>query len=154
MEAGVGIELRPITDDNFDECVGLRLADEQAGFVDSNAYSIAEASVRPWMVARAVYWDEQMVGFAMYSQEPDPRDGRRWIHRLMIDRAHQRRGYGRATMREIVRLMSALPGCDEIMIGYLPHNHVAKRLYESVGFQELGLAPWGTEMMARYAVER
>ena len=44
-----------------------------------------------------------MVGFTMFSIYPDPREGHHWVHRFMIDRRHQGRGYGRAGVREVLR---------------------------------------------------
>lgn len=144
------ITLRQITRDIFDECVELRIADEQVGLVASNVYSIAESAIDHSLVPRAIYAGETMVGFAMYDCLPDPRDGRYWIHRLMIDARYQGNGYGRAGLLAMMAVMLNQPGCDEIMIGHYPHNVVAGKLYESVGFVELGLAPWGGEIIARY----
>ncbi|HLI51538.1 MAG TPA: GNAT family N-acetyltransferase [Thermomicrobiaceae bacterium] len=144
------VSLRPITRENFDECVGLRIADDQTGLVASNVYSIAESAIDPSLVPRAIYAGETMVGFAMYDCQPDPRDGRYWIHRLMVDTHYQGKGFGRAGLLAVMQVMLAQPGCDEIMIGHYPHNIAAKTLYESVGFVELGPAPWGGEVIARY----
>lgn len=144
------ITLRPITRENFDECVGLRISDDQAGLIASNVHSIAESAIDPSLVPRAIYAGETMVGFAMYDRQPDPRDGRYWIHRLMIDERYQGKGYGRAGLLAMMQAMLAQPGCDEIMIGHYPHNVVARKLYESAGFVELGPAPWGGEVIARF----
>jgi ribosomal protein S18 acetylase RimI-like enzyme len=42
-----------------------------------------------------------MVGFVMYGIDAD--DDNYWIYRLMIDARHQRKGYGRAAMTELLR---------------------------------------------------
>ena len=41
------VSLRPITPENLDECISLKVADHQKGFVAPNIYSLAEASVSP-----------------------------------------------------------------------------------------------------------
>lgn len=41
------ISLRPVTRENFDDVVDLKLLDHQQDFLASNAYSIAEASLNP-----------------------------------------------------------------------------------------------------------
>ncbi len=38
---------------------------------------------------------------------------------------------------------------EVILLGYYPDNLEAKQLYKKVGFQEIGIAPWG-EMLAKY----
>ncbi|RIK40940.1 MAG: hypothetical protein DCC58_13200 [Chloroflexi bacterium] len=136
------VELRPLTADNWEAAVNLRVADDQSALLESNAVSIAESRFHPWMLPLALYHEEEMVGFTMFSQYPDPREGHHWVHRFMIDRRHQGRGFGRAGMRAVVQYMAAIPGCDEIWIGYDRDNRAAARLYRAVGFRETGPAPW------------
>ncbi|HET8627854.1 MAG TPA: GNAT family N-acetyltransferase [Thermomicrobiales bacterium] len=64
-------------------------------------------------------------------------------YRLMIDRDHRRKGYGRAAMREVIARLRATPDCPDVLIGYEPDNAVAARLYRELGFEEIGPAPWG-----------
>lgn len=66
------IILRDVTKENWQACVGLRLAPEQEHFVASNAYSLAESKFMPTFIPQAIYARatpndaERMVGFAMY----------------------------------------------------------------------------------------
>lgn len=151
--------LRDVTKENWQECVRLRLAPEQEHFVASNAYSLAESKFMPTFIPQAIYGrddasgEEAMVGFVMYGLYPDgePPFGRRhWIFRLMIDRDHQGRGYGRAALREVLARLAADPACQNVLIGYEPENAVARKLYLSLGFREIGPAPWG-ELVAERA---
>jgi pimeloyl-ACP methyl ester carboxylesterase/GNAT superfamily N-acetyltransferase len=146
------VELRELTAENWLECVELQLTDDQQGLLDSNAVSIAESRFHPWMLPLAIYAGETMVGFVMYSDERDPRLPRYWVHRLMIDRRQQGRGYGRAAMQEVIRRIAAKPDGDEVWIGYVPQNDVARRFYASLGFEEQGEAPWGGDLIARLRV--
>ena len=50
----------------------------------------------------------ELVGFLMHALDPD--ENSRWIYRLMIDRNHQGRGYGRAALRALMAHLHSLPG--------------------------------------------
>src|SRR5215212_3967979 len=108
------ITLQPITRDNLWAVVELQLHPGQEAFVADNIDSIANASVEPTWVPLAVYAGEAVVGFVMYGQHP-PDTGAWWVIRLMIDRAHQGQGYGRAAMEAVIALMAERVGCEEIV---------------------------------------
>jgi diamine N-acetyltransferase len=127
--------LKPITTENWQVCIDLRVKEEQANFLPSNLYSIAEAQFYPQAVPLAIYCEQdQMVGFVLHGV--DVESGKWKIFRLMIDRAHQGKGYGRAAMEQVIEQLSAQPGCDEILIAYQTANDAARRLYASLGFVE------------------
>jgi len=130
------VSLRPITVDNWQQCVRLTLKEEQRDFVAPNMYSLAQAAYETYCVPLAIYEGETMVGFVMYALNPD--DNAYWIYRLMIDRDHQGKGYGREGMRQVIERLKALPGCDKIFISYEPENSAAEKLYESMGFAKTG----------------
>jgi diamine N-acetyltransferase len=131
----IEVSLKPITVDNWKECVGLKVKDEQSNFVPSNLYSIAEAQFYPQAVPLAVYNEqEQMVGFVLYGVDVE---SEKWkIFRLMIDQSHQGKGHGRAAMEQVIGRLRAQPGCSEILIAYQADNDAARRLYASFGFIE------------------
>ena len=140
------ITLCEITRDNFQECLRLQPAPGQEHFVASTVYSLAEARVEPTLTPLAVYDGARMVGFAMWGHDPD--ENRYWILRLLIDRADQGKGYGRAALTEVISRLSRLPDCTSISISYHPDNRVAERLYESLGFRRTG-ERLGHEVVAR-----
>ena len=130
--------LRDITVSNWQECSNLKVRDEQARFVPTNLYSIAEAQFYPQAVPLAIYDSAgRMVGFVLYGVEVA--SGQWKVFRLMIDQAHQGQGYGRAAMEQVLERLSAQPGCDEVFISYQDDNQAARRLYASLGFVEQGL---------------
>ena len=101
------VTLRPITVKNWSECVELAPTEEQvqAGFVTSNAFSLAQASFESWWQPTGIYTDEMMVGFVMVGTWPTtglpsyiPEDevpvGEDHILRFMIDGRYQHKGYG------------------------------------------------------------
>ncbi|MDQ4043882.1 MAG: GNAT family N-acetyltransferase [Chloroflexota bacterium] len=147
----VRVDLRSLTAENWEECLRLELAEDQVAFVESNAWSVAESRFHHWMLPLAIYDADngEMVGFVMYSDERDPREPRYWVHRLMIDHRCQGRGYGRGAIYEVIRRIAAKPDGDELWIGYHPDNDVARRFYASLGFEEIGEAPWGGDIVAR-----
>lgn len=130
------VRIEPITAANWRQAVALRVADGQERYVASNVTSIAESKVHPYREVFAIYDGDVMVGFTMFGREPD--DGCDWISRLMIDREHQGRGYGRAAMEAVLRALRTRPGCREIRIGFVPENVAARGLYLSLGFEDRG----------------
>jgi len=143
------ISLRKIDQHNWEECVHLKPKHEQQGFIASNLYSIAEAQFLPAFITKSIYFEETLVGFSMYGI--DPEDGNYWIYRFMIDERYQRLGYGKSAMKLIINdIENQDDRSDVIWLGYKPNNNEARKLYEKVGFQEVGLAPWG-EIIAKYS---
>jgi diamine N-acetyltransferase len=67
----------------------------------------------------------------------DPQDESFWIGGLVIDRRHQRRGYGRAVVAHLLERATA-NGHREAALSYDPQNTLAQSLYASMGFAETG----------------
>lgn len=136
MDSGPPIELREITMKNFRECIGLSVAEDQRGFVASNMYSLAEAKADGVSNPLAIYSGDTMVGFTMYCF--DAESGTGYIDRLMVAADHQRRGYGRAAMAEVISRLRNTLGCLWIRTSFEPTNAVADALYHSLGFHRTG----------------
>lgn len=127
------VTLRPITRETLDDIISLAVADGQAGYVAQNIYSLAQAAVIPQYIPRAVYAGETPVGFVMYGF--DAEEDAFCINRLMIDKAHQGKGYGRQAMALMLRdIRAAQPKRAVCYISFKPQNAVARALYESLGF--------------------
>ena len=143
------VHLRPVTKDNFAACVALRVADGQEGFVPTVAQSPAQAYVDPLLTPLAIYdaaalgWERPPVppvGFTMY----EVNGGVGFITRLLVDRQHQGRGYGRAAMTEVVRRLRLCPDVELIATSHKPGNAGASQLYKSLGFTAWDIA-WTAE---------
>jgi diamine N-acetyltransferase len=135
------ITLRELTRDTWEDCVDLEVAEHQSNFVSSNLVSLAEAQFYPGTVCRAVYADEAMVGFVMYGPDAEyapAESGAYAFVRLMIDRHHQGKGYGRAAITAVIEAIKSMPESRTLYTSYVPENTQAGHLYESVGFQPTG----------------
>ncbi|HEX8560036.1 MAG TPA: GNAT family N-acetyltransferase [Pyrinomonadaceae bacterium] len=139
------ITLRDVDRENFRRCIQLEVHEGQRDYVASNLFSIAQSKVEPAYRTQAVYDGEEMVGFVMYGY--DAEEGCHAVSRVMIDKNHQGKGYGRALMTEVVRRLRAEPGCRQIALSVNPANRPAAALYESLGFVKTGEVSHGEDVM-------
>lgn len=129
------IHLEPVTVNNWKACIALEPAPGQEGFLPSNLYSIAESQFYSEARSGAIYNEhEQLVGYVLFGRDVF---ANKWkIFRIMIDKSHQRKGYGKSTMMEIIEQISKEPDGNEILISYQDNNQVARKLYAKLGFIE------------------
>lgn len=138
------VQLKPITRDNLDEVLALKVKDSQAGFVSPTAESLAQAYVySETAFPFAVYSGRDVVGFIMmgYYEAKDYYT----LWKLLIDERYQHRGYGRKALELGIAFLKERFRVKEVYTGVLPENHTAKKLYHSVGFTETGLFENGME---------
>ncbi|SHG77766.1 GNAT family N-acetyltransferase [Massilia sp. CF038] len=144
----MNVTLHPITIDNFEAVMDLELPPEQARYLDSNAYSIAQAHYYPDWQPRAIYCDGTPVGFALYDTSGDDEPGHYAIYRLMVAHHLQNKGIGRRAMALLLDEIRAQPDVRRVTICYKTDNPTARRFYASLGFAEIGLSEDG-EMVAQ-----
>ncbi len=131
------VTLREITKDNYEKCLSLSVAENQKGFVSSVAYSPVQAWVyRDTAYPFAVYAGKTMVGFVMLGYYELKEQYTLW--KLMIDKEHRNRGYGREALRLGIQFLVDSFGATEIYTAYERSNSVARDLYRSFGFRETG----------------
>ena len=121
-----------------DEVVAIEVTEEQKHFIDppSVAEFLADDEDHPTFNAYAVCHAETVVGLACYGQEVDHERWRWWIPLVVVDRRHQGKGYGRATMEAIIAgIRNEAPDCRAIGLSCKPENVAANRLYRSLGFE-------------------
>lgn len=129
--SAMNISLRKIDENNWRECIRLKVKEDQMKFVASNENGLALAYAHKEMEPRGIYSGEEMVGFVMYAKDPD--DGLYYINRLMIDVKHQGKGVGTEALRILLgNLKNA--GANSVDIMHKPDNYSAIRLYERLGF--------------------
>ena len=137
------IELREITDTNRDAVLAIHAGPAEGRYVSSVADSLEEAAEtpegNPWY--RAVYLDDQPVGFVMLSWDvtPDPPDilGPWFLWKLLVDERRQRGGIGRAILDEVVRLIRA-EGATELLTSHGEGDGSPAGFYERLGFVPTG----------------
>jgi diamine N-acetyltransferase len=142
--------LEEIRADNWRACTELEVEESQQRFVAPAANYLVQCAYGdlPWRPL-AVRVGEEVVGFVMWGV--DPADESFWIGGLIIDRRHQRHGYGRAVVTQLLE-RAAADGHREAALSYDPENNVARLLYASMGFVETGELE-GDETVARKRLE-
>ncbi len=140
------VTLRQITQETVEPVMNLEVAEDQRNLVAPNAYSIAEAHFEPKAWCRAIYADDEPVGFIMLFDDPDKPIYYLW--RMMIGEGHQRKGYGRRAMELLVEYVRSRPNAKEILVSYVPGEGTPQPLYEGFGFEETGRVE-GDEVVMR-----
>lgn len=136
------VTLREITADTVRSVMRLAVAEHQKGFVAPNAVSLAQAlfSTQAWY--RAVYADEEPVGFVMLADEslenPPPAKPAIGLWRFMIDARHQGRGIGRAALQRVIEHVRAKGLFDTLELSYVPGPGCPEPFYKSLGFRDTG----------------
>lgn len=135
--------LRELTESNRAAVVGLSVAPAQRRFVGSVAGALDDAAEipegNPWY--RAIYADDEPVGFVMLSWDvtPDPPRiiGPWFLWKLLIDERHQRLGYARAAVRLVADVVRA-EGATELLTSYAQGDGEPWPFYRSLGFRPTG----------------
>jgi diamine N-acetyltransferase len=140
----MSLELRPVTLENWNALIKLKVREDQKNFVASNLYSIAEAQFGfeeegHWnLFPYGLYMDEEPIGFAMTGLNYGHSHFQGLILRLMVDEKYQGQGYGRAAMESMLASFRADECVSVVCITYEPENDPARKLYSSLGFEETG----------------
>ncbi len=132
----VTVELIAVTADNWRDCADIEADEAQRTFVAPVTRYLCLCHYGGVWQPLAIVAGEQVVGFAMWAVDPDDRSG--WIGGLVIDREHQRRGYGRAAATALLERLRSEQGCPSAALSYAPQNAAARALYHSLGFAENG----------------
>ena len=147
------ITLKKITHGNLCECIyEIETTDEQKGFVDSNVESLAEAYASitngGFATPYAIYDNDTIVGFVMYTFADKPGGDLSppytlpcyYIWRILIDKNHQGKGFGKQAIAKIIEEIKTMPygKADCIYTSCAPDNIPSKSLFKSFGFVETG----------------
>lgn len=149
----MNIKLKPITDENREAVLALSVREDQP-FVAPNDLSLkhaAEANAEHPGIARpfAIYADDRLVGFCMFSFNPEDEDlsDRYWLWRFMIDQNEQDKGIGQAALQEIIRYFKD-NGADRLYLSTEAENEKGLHIYHKAGFRETG-ANYGEVVLMR-----
>jgi len=141
------INFKEITKENLLSILKLSVFDEQKDQVAPNAFSIAEGHYNETAWFRGIYKDDQAVGFVMlYLNNEDKEYG---VWRFMIDKDHQGKGYGRASMDLIKKVMKEkVSDITSFFLSYVPKEKGgADEFYKKVGFEDTGEISHGEKVM-------
>ncbi len=139
------VSLREITEDTVNSILALEVADNQKGFVATNAKSLAQAHFSNNAWYRGIYADDTPVGFVMLYVDTDKRDYFLW--RFMIDKNHQKKDYGLCAMKLVIDFVRSLPGATEFGLSFVPGNGDPSGFYAKLGFVETDEWEGGEKVM-------
>ncbi|MFC4805490.1 GNAT family N-acetyltransferase [Filifactor villosus] len=125
------MELRRITEDNYEACLELKATVENQDFVDPVVYSLAEAFVfYDDSEVFAIYQEEELVGFvSMYTGE-----GRPQIINFLIDDSFQNRGYGTTAAKLCIDYLRENYNANIISAPVQVEHNAAQNFWKKLGF--------------------
>ena len=125
------IELRKVTENNYVECMNLKVTVEDDSFVDSVSYSLAEAYVF-YNESRvfAIYNDEIVIGFvSMYVGESNYQ-----IINFLIDDEYQNRGFGTKAAKLCIEYLRKEYNASKISAPVNVGHKLAQHFWMNLGF--------------------
>lgn len=130
------LSIQKISRRNRNQVLGLSVAEDQKGFVETPAQCLREAR-RLWLWRPvAIHAGGETVGFAMYGKFPrEGEHGRVWLDRLLIGAQFQGRGYGGKALCVLCALIRKEYRCGALYLSCYPENKAAIALYQKAGFR-------------------
>ena len=139
---------------NVWDVIELTVKKEQESFIAGNEWSLVhayvgnktEGAVYPF----GIFDDDKAVGFLMIAYDygevcndpdaPEISQKNYFLWRLMIDEEEQGKGYGKKAVKLALEFVKTFPHgkADYCWLCYGKNNEVARKLYLSMGFQEIG----------------
>ncbi len=146
------LRLEQVNGKNVWDILKLTVEENQKNFVANNDISIIEAYTaiiaNGYAFPFGIYENETPVGFLMigfdiddyWDDAPSIAKGNYNLWRLMIDKAYQRRGFGKEAVQLALEFIQSFPcgKAEYCWLSYEPENEVARQLYRSFGFAETG----------------
>ncbi len=139
------VSLRKVTRKTVRKICDLCVAESQKKFVAPNAVSMAEAYFTSKAWFRAIYTGDTPVGFAMLYE--DPRRGRYYLWRFMIDTRYQKKGYGEKALLLIIEHVKSRPRAKFLTLSLVRAEGGPERFYERFGFKFTGKIEEGEHVM-------
>ncbi|QEN09004.1 GNAT family N-acetyltransferase [Oceanispirochaeta crateris] len=129
------INLREITPGNWREISKLQVHENQKEWVAEPTYYLCLCNYGKLWNPKAIYLEDTIVGFLMWAF--DESDNSYWIGGITIDKNHQKKGYGRTAIIEIIEELKNTKNATCFALSFAPDNPASK-LYKSIGFVENG----------------
>ncbi|ANF97663.1 GNAT family N-acetyltransferase [Paenibacillus bovis] len=132
----MNIEIKNVTPANLLAILALRVAPNQASYIENTAQCLEEAKECSFYQPAGLYADNALVGFAMYGWFPSEGNaGRVWLDRFLIDEKYQGRGLGTIMLSALIDHLQGLYGSPDIYLSLFEDNKGALYLYEKFGFR-------------------
>ncbi|WP_028042160.1 GNAT family N-acetyltransferase [Candidatus Stoquefichus massiliensis] len=130
----MSITIRQVDLNHCSDVLKLEIEANQQNFIESIAECLEEA--RELVLWRPVelYYNEQLVGFAMYGLWHEQNQDRVWLDRYLIDKRYQGQGLGKKILAQLLEHIYAEYQCQEIYLSLYDDNHRAMHLYQKFGF--------------------
>ena len=148
------VHLEELNKYNVWDVIELTIKKEQESFIAGNEWSLVhayvgnktEGAVYPF----GIFDDDKAVGFLMIAYDygevcndpdaPEISQKNYFLWRLMIDGEEQGKGYGKKAVKLALEFVKTFPHgkADYCWLCYDKNNEVARKLYLSMGFQEIG----------------
>ncbi|WDF51274.1 GNAT family N-acetyltransferase [Paenibacillus sp. KACC 21273] len=130
------VEIKNITPENLESILHLRVATEQASYVETPAQCLADASECDSYVPVGLYADNILVGFAMYGLFLNECEGSKvWLDRFLIDEHFQGKGLGQIMLRALIDHLRHIYHSQTIYLSLFENNQGALYLYQKFGFE-------------------
>ncbi|SRR5579871_2828845 len=160
------VQIRNLTVEDAAEWWRLRLEALQreprafsASLEDHRQLSLETVAARigspgPERFVAGAFLEGRLVGTAGFYRE----SGCKLLHKghvwgVYVSESLRGAGTGRALMLSVIRQARALPGLEQIVICVASSQHVARRLYESLGFVAFGREPRALRIDGEYLDE-
>lgn len=132
------VTLREVTPENSEAIFALSVADSQKHLVASNERSIAQAHFEESAWFRAIYADEEPVGFLMLHDETlraEPREeGYLVLWRMMVDERFQGLRFAWKAMELVIAHARTRPGVERLQTSWRQDEGNAGDFYRRLGF--------------------
>ncbi len=112
------------------------LSDAQKRMVAPNAVSIAQAHFNKHAWFRAVYADDEPVGFIMLYDNPEEYDYFLW--RFMIAGPYQSMGFGKRAIALLIEYVKTRPNAKQLGVSCGEGEASPEEFYKKLGFKRTG----------------
>lgn len=130
----MNIEFRIIDRSNYNQCIELKISEEQKRFVAPNIFSLVQSAYEPNLYPLGIYKNNEMVGFILYDFD-DEING--WsMSRFMIDEKFQNQGIGKEALQKFIEFFIEKYGHIKLYTSAEVDNTIAIDLYEKNGFKK------------------
>ncbi len=128
--------INEVTNDNINDILKLHINEEQQSFIETPQQCLDEAKACSNFKPVGLYWEKNLVGFAMYGFFPEEGiNGRVWLDRFLIDAKHQGLGLGSIMLKALIQRLEQEYSCHEIYLSIIAGNQSAINLYQKFDFK-------------------